>query len=266
MVSFEDSGTEAEVLSEQDDFSYEGGGRGRTKYTTCRYCKQQIPLRDISRHARVAHYEESTKYTDCRKCGVKFPLREIRMHARTCDGKPSKKAPAPRKIEGGQGACVAADSTTLSSDALATVTAQAQDVMRDQSIAYLRAIGYTVEKATDGHGLSGLAVDRFKRAWHAADTEGRHGGRVRAGRSAAREAMNLGALQLIDKTIDNGRGFHTEWSHSEVNDLLWEIRNLLVVENDRKCQCKAHSEDRGGWYSELVIEPERDCPEHGENA
>lgn len=31
-----------------------------------------------------------------------------------------------------------------------------------------------------------------------------------------------------------------------------------------RCRCTHHSEDRGGGYSELVIEPEPSCPEHGE--
>lgn len=30
------------------------------------------------------------------------------------------------------------------------------------------------------------------------------------------------------------------------------------------CICTWHSEDRGGGYSELVIEPEPDCAEHGD--
>lgn len=83
MVSFNDAGTEAEALSEQDDYGYEFG-RGRTRYTKCYYCGKRFPLREISAHARREHYDESTKYTDCWHCGRRFPLREIRGHARVC--------------------------------------------------------------------------------------------------------------------------------------------------------------------------------------
>lgn len=93
MVSFNDSGTEADALSDQDDGSYSRRrGRGPTKYTNCRYCGKAFPLREISAHARTAHFEASTKRTDCRKCGDSYPLREIKFHARLCDGIPTSKS------------------------------------------------------------------------------------------------------------------------------------------------------------------------------
>ncbi|UOQ58114.1 hypothetical protein MUN78_04510 [Leucobacter allii] len=34
-------------------------------------------------------------------------------------------------------------------------------------------------------------------------------------------------------------------------------------ERQAECKCSAYSEDRGGGYFELMLEPEPDCPEHG---
>lgn len=175
MVSFEDPGTEAEALADQDDYSYEGRGRGRTKYTTCRYCKKPFPLREISRHARVMHYEESTKYTDCRKCGVKFPLREIRMHARTCSGpapKPERidlaklvedAAEDARKVEPffgqfregpGDSVLYEHDLSGAVSDVFRKLREDEDRVLTDAVILYLRSVGYTVtapgEAASNG--------------------------------------------------------------------------------------------------------------------
>lgn len=34
-------------------------------------------------------------------------------------------------------------------------------------------------------------------------------------------------------------------------------------EREAECKCSAYSEDRGGGYFELMVEPDPDCPEHG---
>ena len=291
MVRFEDPGTEAEALADQDDYGYEGRGRGRTKYTTCWYCKKPFPLREISRHARVAHNEESTKCTDCRKCGVKFPLREIRMHARTCSGP----APKPERIDlaklvedaeedarkvgplfgtfregSGDSVLYEHDLSGTISDVFRKLREDEDRVITDAVILYLRSIGYTVEKPGVGN-VQESAVSKFRAAWHAADREGRTGNRVRAGLEAARPLLNLEAVALIDKLRPAPRTYAGSLKIEAVMAVLDEIRDLIApgiakFQKAEKCRCKAHSEDRGGGYSELMLEPEPDCPEHGEEA
>lgn len=58
-------------------------------------------------------------------------------------------------------------------------------------------------------------------------------------------------------------------------DLLRRLAEALAAtalpsstapQEERACNCTYHSEDRGGGYSELVVEPEPGCPEHGREA
>ena len=114
-----------------------------------------------------------------------------------------------------------------------------------------------------GEKIPSEAVARFRAAWHAADREGRKGNRVRAGLEAARPLLNLEALEIIDKTIMNA-SVPSQWGAGEVVAMLRGIRESLGTSAPDVCMCSATSEDRGGGYSELMIEPEPDCPEHGE--
>lgn len=290
MVSFEDHWTEAEALADQDDYSFEGHGRGRTKYTTCRYCKKPFPLREISRHARVAHYEESTKYTNCRKCGIRFPLREIRAHARGCDGT----APATKQIDLAElvknaeedarkvdrifaSPVVADNLLEIRHEASGIVTAMVRALaadedraIRDGIIEYLRETGYIVEKAPEGVE-NRTAVAKFRAAWHAADREGRAGNRVRAGLEAARPLLNLEAVAKIDELRPAPNVYAGSLEITAVMAVLDELREMIApgvakFQKAAKCQCRAYSEDRGGGYSELMLDPEPNCPEHGEVA
>lgn len=285
MVSFNDSGTEAEALSEWDN----GGGRrrGRTKFTSCRYCGKSFPLHKISAHAKNAHYEESTKYTDCRKCGGKFPLREIRTHSRACDGTPAEPQRInlaklvedaetdARKVEkvfaplrSGPGDTFRVERESFIPDFVRQIAAEEDRVLRDAVIEYLRKSGYVVEKVGDSN-VSNSAVAFFRAAWVAADKAGRAGNRVRAGLAAAHPFMNQKAVELIDELRPDPVSYAGSLKLEAVAAVLDELRDLIAPgaprpgEVPQPCRCTFHNEDRGGGYTELVLEPEPDCPLHG---
>jgi len=71
-------------------------GSAPTRYTTCWYCPQRLPLRDIAEHARTAHPKESLRYRKCWHCGQDIPLNQIRAHGRECRTAAPVKAPRHR--------------------------------------------------------------------------------------------------------------------------------------------------------------------------
>lgn len=139
----------SEASEMPDDYAPRGG---RTKYTTCRYCGKSFPLREISRHAKTMHFEESTKYTDCRLCGRSVPLRDIREHARNCDGVPEPTLPKiERSSEFGKGTLADTFSMTIDGslfqDRMRAALIEADDKLAEPIvIEWLRGRGYSVDK------------------------------------------------------------------------------------------------------------------------
>lgn len=71
-------------------------------------------------------------------------------------------------------------------------------------------------------------------------------------------------IDLAEKWADEKLGgYIARTSFMQGVRFALEVTAAPVLPSASACPCTYHSEDRGGGYSELVIEPEPSCPEHG---